>query len=63
MIAMNTTARPATNPSPTFLMVSALMIGPPSPGDAINAAITTKESAAITVWLIPSTIICLLIGN
>jgi hypothetical protein len=39
MIAMKTTASPATNPSPTFLMVRALIIGPPSPGDAINAAI------------------------
>ena len=63
MMAIKTTARPATNPSPTFLMVRALTIGPPRPGEAINAAITTKESAAITVWFIPSTIICLPIGN
>ena len=49
MMATKTTANPATNPSPTFLIVKAVIIGSPSPGAAINAAITTNESAAITV--------------
>ena len=49
MIAINTTAIPATKPSPTFRIIKASITGLPSPGAPISAAITTKESAAITV--------------
>ena len=57
IIAISTTAMPATNPSPTFRIIKASITGLPSPGAPISAAITTKESAAITVWLTPIIIV------
>ena len=39
------------------------MTGLPRPGAAMRAAMTTNESAAITVWLTPSTMSCLAIGS
>ncbi|CAB4720913.1 unannotated protein [freshwater metagenome] len=48
-IARKTTAKPATKPCPTFLIINASITGLPNPGAPINAATTTKETAAITV--------------
>ena len=63
MMARNTTARPATTPSPTSRMMSASTTGLPSPGAPISAAMTTKDSAAIIVWFTPSAIVRLAIGS
>ena len=49
IIATKTTANPATKPRPVLRIVKASITGLPSPGAAIKAAITTNESAAITV--------------
>jgi len=48
-IAKKTTAKPATKPCPTFRIIKASITGLPSPGAPIRAAITTNETAAITV--------------
>ena len=63
MIARNTTARPATTPSPTVRMTRALTTGLPSPGAAMSAAMTTKERAASVVWLTPRMIVCFAMGS
>ena len=57
MMAINTTAIPATKPPPTSRMMRASITGLPNPGAPIKAAITTKDSAAITVWFIPKIIV------
>ena len=48
-IARKTTAKPATKPCPTFRIIKASITGFPSPGAPMSAAITTNETAAITV--------------
>ncbi|CAB4717338.1 unannotated protein [freshwater metagenome] len=48
-MAKKTTAKPATKPWPTFRIIKASITGLPSPGAPMRAAITTNETAAITV--------------
>ena len=62
-IAMTTMARPALNATPMFSESIALTTTCPSPGASISAAIVTIDSAAIVVWLMPSTIVFFAIGS
>ena len=62
-IARQTTASPATTPSPTLRMISASMTGLPRPGAPISAAMTTKDSAASVVWLTARIRVLLAIGS
>ena len=63
MIASITRARPALIPSPTSSISIACRTVAPRPGAEISAAITTIDSAAITVWFTPSTIVRRAIGS
>jgi hypothetical protein len=63
MIAMITIARPALNAVPTSWVDNAWTTTWPRPGAAISAAMVTMASAAMMVWLMPSTMVRLAIGS
>src|SRR6478736_9344151 len=62
MMANSTIARPALNAVPTSWVDNAWITTWPRPGAAISAAIVTIASAAMMVWLMPSTMVRLAIG-
>ncbi len=63
MIAITTISRPGTNAPPTSFLVSARRTGLPSPGPATNAARVAIDSAAMIVWLRPTTMVGRAIGS
>ena len=63
MIAIATMARPATDAAPTFWICSAETTGLPRPGPFTSAAIVAIESAAIMLWLMPTTMVRRAIGS
>ena len=58
-----TIARPALNAVPTSWVDNAWITTWPRPGAAISAAMVTIASAAMMVWLMPSTMVRLAIGS
>ena len=60
---MITIARPALNAVPTSWVDNAWITTWPRPGAAISAAMVTIASAAMMVWLMPSTMVRLAIGS
>ena len=63
MIAMKTMHMPLTKAIPTLRTLKASMIGMPSPGPAMNAAMMAIERAAMMVWFSPTMIVRLAIGS
>ena len=63
MIAISTIAMPATEAAPMFCTWSAATTGLPRPGPLTRAAMVAIESAAIMLWLMPTTIVRFAIGS
>ena len=57
VIAISTISRPATEAAPMFWICSAALTSLPSPGPLTSAAIVAIDSAAIMLWLTPTTIV------
>ncbi len=60
---MITTATPAGSMMPTCARDRPRMMSPPSPGAEIRLAMTTMDSAIMTVWLTASAIVDLASGR
>ena len=63
VIAISTISRPATDAAPMFWICSAALTSLPSPGPLTKAAMVAIDSAAIMLWLTPTTIVRRDIGS
>ena len=63
MTAITTISMPGTNAPPTSFLNSAESTGWPRPGPSTNAAIVAIDSAAMIVWLRPTTMVLRAIGS